>query len=966
MSERPWFESLTPPSTAAPARAWLDSDAPRRSLDGDWRFRFGERADGPTDFAEVGYDDGAWATLAVPAHWQLHGHGAPAYTNDNYPFPIDPPRVPDENPTGDYRCTFRGPSDWPAEARTVLRFGGVDSAARVWLNGTLVGETTASRLPTEFDVTDLVRVGADNVLAVRVVQWSAGSYLEDQDMWWLSGIFRGVDLLARPAGGLSDVTVRADYDHVTGAGILYVDTDRPARVRIDELGVDVAAGETVRLDQVEPWSAENPRRYVATVRTDTETVTVKVGFRTVAIVDGVLTVNGRRILFRGVNRHEFHPDRGRAVTPEDMLADVLLMKQHNVNAVRTSHYPPHPHFLDLCDEYGLWVVDECDLETHGFGHVDFRGNPSDDPRWEALMVDRMRRTVERDKNHPSIVLWSLGNESGSGRNLGAMARWVRSRDPGRPLIYERDFTARHVDVYSRMYLSLAEVDAIGRRVEEPLADAATDQRRREMPFIHIEYAHAMGNGPGGLADYQALYEQYPRCQGGFVWEWIDHGLRRRTADGREFFAYGGDFGEVLHDGNFVADGLVFPDRAPSPGLLDLKKAVEPVRMTREGHSVCVKNLYDLVGLGHLAFRWVLEVEGRETARGELDVPELAPGQSTLVPLPDLSSVDDDAFLLVRAELADSTAWAEAGHEVAWAQFAVGPPRRPGAAPVSAPTARPAPAGGLRREGGRLRLGPAVFDERTGSLVEFGGRPVSGPHVQLWRAPTDNDRAPHGPGPGRLWRELGLDRLQHRLDAVEVHDDALVVRVRVAPAATDIGVLCTSTWNNPEPGSVGLTVDFDADGAWPCPLPMLGLRFGLPAEVDRVEWFGRGPGEAYPDTGLAARVGRFTATVAELQTPYVFPQENGRRADVRWVRLTDGTGRGVRVSGDFGLTVRPWTAEALDRAAHPVDLEPDGHTWLTLDAGHNGIGSASCGPALSPQYLLPAAAARLELEFGALS
>jgi beta-galactosidase len=757
----------------------------------------------------------------------------------------------------------------------------------------------------------------------------------------------------------------------------------PARVRVPELGVDAAAGEGVALPAVEPWSAEQPRLYDLEVSTAAETARLRVGFRTVEIVDGVLRVNGARVLFRGVNRHEFHPDRGRAVTADDMLEDVLLMKQHNINAVRTSHYPPHPHFLDLCDEYGLFVVDECDLETHGFGQVEMRGNPADDPRWQEALVDRMRRTVERDKNHPSIVLWSLGNESGSGRNLGAMARWARRRDGSRPLLYERDFTCQDVDVYSRMYLSVAEVDAIGRRAEKPLADTALDARRRGMPFIHVEYAHAMGNGPGGLAEYQELYEKYPRCQGGFVWEWIDHGLRAHDGDGREFFAYGGDYGEVLHDGNFVADGLVFPDRTPSPGLLDFKKVAEPVRMTPDGGSLRITNHYDTASLAHLDFRWTLEEDGEEVDRGVLDVPALAPGESALVALPEQAG---DAT--VQAVLATDQPWAKQGHEVAWAQLRVGP--RPGAGPRRAAPRPP------RWEADLITVGPAVLDERDGTLVRLGGLPVSGPQLQAWRAPTDNDRAPHGEALEPVWRRLGLDRMCRRVDTVEVDGERVVVRSRYAPAATDLGLLLTCTWTGLDDDVAGLTVDIDADGRWPCPLPMLGVVFGLPGDLDRVEWFGRGPGEAYPDTGLAARTGRFYAGVAEMQTPYVFPQENGSRAEVRWASITaggsatsstgvasstggvasstggvdgggiGGGGAGLRVEGEtlFGLTVRPWTTEALDRAAHTAELTPDGRTWLTIDAGHNGIGSASCGPALPPQYLLPATSVRLDLRLQA--
>ena len=683
----------------------------------------------------------------------------------------------------------------------MLRFEGADSSLQVWLNGQELGSSTGSRLPVEFDATAALAAGGpDHLLAARVRQWSAASYLEDQDMWWLSGIFREVRLLARPAGAIGDWFVHAGYDHRTGAGTLRVDADVPARLSVPELGVDAAAGETVQLPAVEPWSAESPRLYDGQLAGDGERVALRIGFRTVAVEDGVLTVNGRPVLFRGVNRHEFHPDLGRAVPEEVMLADVLLMKRHNLNAVRTSHYPPHPRFLELCDAYGLYVVDECDLETHGFEPVGWRGNPADDPRWRDALVDRMRRTVERDKNRPSVVMWSLGNECGSGRNLAAMAAWARERDPSRPLHYEGDRSCADVDVYSRMYPTHDEVDRIGRRQEPPLDDPGLDARRRAMPFVLCEYGHAMGNGPGGLWEYQELFERHPRCAGGFVWEWIDHGLRTRTADGAEFFAYGGDFGEPLHDGNFVADGLLFPDRTPSPGLAELKKVVEPVRITEDPDGgIRVANLHEVLDLSHLTFEWSLEAEGVAVASGQLEVPKVGPGEAATIAPPTLPPTDGESWVTVRAVLATDQPWAEAGHEVAWGQFPITPTSAP-TRPTQPPGLTPAPVVGLplgrvTDPGGEvgavvhspMTVGPGAFDPATGGLLRIGDLPVDGPRLDLWRAPTDNDRGHHGEALEPLWRRVGLDRLQHRVDEVAAGEDGLVVRTRVAPAATDLGV-----------------------------------------------------------------------------------------------------------------------------------------------------------------------------------
>jgi beta-galactosidase len=916
----PFHHDISPGAGVLAPRAAYRSDAPAVDLDGDWRFRLAARpAEAVDGFERPGFDDAGWDVLPVPSHWQLHGYGSPAYTNVDFPFPIDPPFVPDDNPTGEYRREFDLPADWPAGA-TVLRFEGVDSCFTAWLNGHELGQAKGSRLPAEFAAGGAVRPGR-NVLAVRVHQWSSGSYLEDQDMWWLSGIFRSVSLLARPAGGITDYFVHAGYDHTTGTGTLRVDTDPGALITIPELGLaDAPAAGPHEIAGVEPWSAESPRLYDGFLGTGVERIPVRLGFRTVAVEDGLLKVNGRAIRFRGVNRHEWHPEHGRAVPLETMREDVLLMKRHNINAVRTSHYPPDPAFLDLCDEYG-------------FGEADWRGNPAGDPRWKGAFLDRIRRTVERDKNHPSIVLWSLGNESGTGDNLAAMAAWAHERDPGRPVHYEGDWQDnRYADVFSRMYAGYADVDAIGRRAEPVTEDPAADAHRRSLPFILCEYAHAMGNGPGGLAEYEALFDRYERLQGGFVWEWIDHGIRREEPDGTVWYAYGGEFGEPLHDGHFVIDGLVFPDRTPSPGLLEYAKVIEPVRVTI-GETVTLLNRRDHTDTADLRFVWQFTDDGVPIAEGELNVPATAPGDTATVPLP-----AGAGLLTVRVVLASDTAWAAAGHEVAWGQAQVGtapaPPRH---------TSRAA--------------APAEFDERTGALLRLAGFPVETPRLDLWRAPTDNDRPENdwafdGDWSRFSWRRAGLHRLRHRLVDSSWEGETLTVRTRVGPAAVDFAFAVTYRWTA-DGDSVRLAVEGEPVGDWPVTLPRLGLRMAVPAELGTVEWFGGGPGEAYPDTRAAARTGRFVRTVEQMQTPYVFPQENGARVDVRWATLTGPDGRGIRVTGDptFILTARRWTSEDLDAARHTHHLRPRDRVYVNLDAAHHGIGTASCGPGVQPQYQL---------------
>ncbi|MEY9995257.1 beta-galactosidase [Streptomyces sp. V4I8] len=934
-----YVEDVSPGRGALPPRAWYaSSDAKSLSLNGSWRFRLSATADAEDDsFAEEGYDAGDWAEVTVPGHWVLQGDGAfgsPIYTNHLYPFPVDPPHVPTDNPTGDHVRVFDLPDGWPADGGAVLRFDGVESCARVWLNGTDIGEFKGSRLPHEFAVGHLLKP-AGNVLAVRVHQWSAGSYLEDQDQWWLPGIFRDVTLLHRPTGSVGDFFVHASYDHTTGEGTLRVDSDVDGRVSVPALDIDVATGEPVTV-AVEPWSAETPKLYDGELVTAGERVPLRIGFRTVVLEDGLIKVNGRAILFKGVNRHEWHPEKGRALDLETMREDVLLMKRHNLNAVRTSHYPPHPAFLDLCDEYGLWVIDECDLETHGFTEQGWRDNPVDDDRWTPALLDRAARMVERDKNHPSVVFWSLGNEAGTGRGLTAMAEWIHGRDSSRLVHYEGDWNCRDTDVYSRMYASHEEVERIGQDL-----DGGT-RKRRELPFIQCEYGHAMGNGPGGIADYQQIFERYERLQGGFIWEWIDHGVKHPELG----YAYGGDFGEELHDGNFVCDGLIFPDRRPSPGLAEYKKVIEPVRIEGDGTggTVRITNAYDFADLSHLEFEFSYAVDGFPTGAHTLTVPSLAPGESAEVKLPAAApdGQGDEVLWTVRALLAEDTAWGPKGHEVAWGQETVAL-RTPATVAASQ---RPV------HDERLITLGPATFDARSGRPTTICGLDVTGLRLDVWRATTDNDDGASWQDDTRygvLWRKLGLHRMQHRLDAVELGDDALTVRTRVAPAAAEVGLRTVYRWTS-DGTRLKLTVSVTPEGDWALPLPRLGIRFGLPADAAREVLYFGGGSEAYPDTRAASKLGQWLPGIDDLQTPYVRPQENGARADVRWAELG-----GLRIEGDpeFWFSARPWTNEQLDAARHLTDLTPGDTLWINLDHGQHGIGSQSCGPGPLPQYFLKA-------------
>lgn len=960
-------------------RADSITDARTLSLNGEWRFRLSSTAAGTGDaFRDADFDDSAWDAIQVPSHWVLEevtppgateprslrgSADGPLYTNTALPIPIDAPRVPTENPTGDYRVVFDVPSDW---GNTVLRFQGVDSCAKVWLNGVELGWSTGSRLPFEFDA---LVVAGKNVLAVRVHRWSSGTYLEDQDMWWLPGIFRDVELIERPVGAINDHFVHADFDHGARTGTLRVEASTPAIVDIPELGIRMAAGQSITVP-VEPWSAESPRLYRGTLVSEGggEIVQLAIGFRTVEISDGVLRVNGERVFFRGVNRHEHDPDTGRTLDQETMRRDILMMKQNNINAVRTSHYPAHPDFVRLCDELGLWVVEEADLETHGFIYAGWEGNPPAEPAWLDAMLNRIRRTVERDKNSPSVVIWSMANESWIGENFDALEAWIRHRDPSRPIHYERDPSYRNSDFASLMYPSLEKLELIGRR-EDERPDGITDDedaRRRSLPFLLCEYAHAMGNGPGSLADYHRILRSHERFCGAFVWEWIDHGFRQTDAAGNEFFMHGSDVSYRPNGGRYCLDGLVFSDRAPSPGLAEFKAAIQPVEF-EIAESITVRNGYDTISLEHLSFTWRLELDGIEQQRGTLEVPQLLPGEQAVLALPvTAGEAAGEWWLTVDAALAADTAWAAAGHSVASAQGLLA--ERRAAVSLHETAVRVAP----QRDGAELRLGDARFDAASGRLIALGALELDGPMLDVMRAPTENDRGQGGNNDlAGVWLAVGIDRMQHRTDSVELLADRIRVTSRVAAATHPHALISVFDWSATG-GRLQLEVAVEFTGPWAdtpyrhrdIVLPRLGLRVGLPGGYRDAEWFGRGPGESYVDSLEAALIGRFGSSIDGLQVHYPVPQENGNHVGTRWLQLSGTDLPTLRVEGGpvFDFTARRWNSEALEKARHPHDLADSGRVWLNVDHAQLGLGSAACGPALPEQYRIPREATNWRVTF----
>jgi beta-galactosidase/evolved beta-galactosidase subunit alpha len=992
---RSWF--LHSPSEPL-ARVALDGVSPWCiNLDGRWRFRYDQSPSAaPASFEATDFDDSSWRYIEVPGCWQMQGYGRPQYTNVNYPFPVDPPRVPSDNPTGLYRRRFTLPADW-ANRRTILRFEGVDSYFEAWVNGSFVGMSKGSRLPSEFDITPHVRSDS-NTIVVRVLQWSDGSYLEDQDMWWLSGIFRTVRLLSVPEVSIADFSTRTSFDsswldaevevsmvieNAGGApfkGSIGVSLDGPDGVRVANATTEasVAPGSRIKVPTIakipraEKWTAETPSLYTIVLElkdsagTGSDVAAARIGLRTVDVTEGILRVNGTRIVLKGVNRHEHHPDFGRALPFASALRDVELMKQHNINAVRTSHYPDDPRFYDLCDAYGLYVIDEADLECHGMQPLGDWNRLSDDSTWEKAYVDRITRTVERDKNHACVTMWSLGNESGFGHNQEAMADAARSLDPTRPIHYEGDEDAKVVDVVSQMYTSVANVIEAGKGWA--VKRDGTRVRIAGKPFILCEYAHAMGNGPGGLADYWKAFATSPNLQGGFVWEWLDHGLRKTTPDGRQFFAYGGDFGEDPNDGNFVCDGLLLPDRTPTPGLLELKKVLEPVEV--EAHdlvrgTVVIRNRQDFLDLSHMTLAWEIDEEGAVVDSGVLALPHVRPGDAAEVTVqygkPPLRR-DAERWLNLHFLLNRCLPWARAGHELAWAQFRLASDSR--STPLSVRDGCPPryveTDGLLRVDAGNLEV---TFDLAQGTMREavVGGRAIvlRGPRLIFWRATTDNDRAAWGPERNEVeWRAAGLHHLQHRIDGVSWKRGAdgsvkIEIKERIAPPSLSVGFRTRSWYTITPCGDILLETEGAPEGALPAALPRIGLEMFVPGSLDHVQWYGPGPGESYADMHLAAWVGLHVAALADLETPYVLPQENGTRSDARWVALAAGHGPGLMVIGmpRLAFSAHHNTPEEYEAALHTADLVPRDETVLIIDYRQNGIGSASCGPGVLPPYVL---------------
>jgi beta-galactosidase len=911
----------------------------------------------------------------------------PHYTNVQMPFDGLPPAIPERNPTGVYEREFEVPAAWIGR-RIVLHVGAAESVLIVDLNGGQVGIGKDSHLSSEFDLTDHLHPGA-NTLRLTIVKWSDATYIEDQDQWWHGGISRPVFLYAtgrvhlseiKAIGGVADdlVTGTLQLTAVAGSAGVAPEIGWTIEASLPSFGlvatgeaplaagpdwpVDAAEKDLLRrhtaggplsereaaetwptldrrlepplagsvdlsfeIPDVDAWSAERPALHDLVVRLRSpggvvvEETRQRIGFRRVEIVGLDLLVNGRRVFLRGVNRHDFDQHTGRVVSVDSMRADLVQMKRFGFNAVRTSHYPNDPAFLDLADELGVYVIDEADIESH-----QFQSTLCDDSRYLNQWVSRVSRMAERDKNHPSVILWSLGNESGYGANHEAAAAWLRRYDPSRPLHYEGairfDWTSDQTvsDLTCPMY---PEIGAIVEHARSGL------QRH---PLILCEYSHAMGNSNGTLAEYWDAIEATPGLQGAFIWEWWDHGLVQTLPDGTRRWAYGGDFGETPHDGNFVADGLSWPDRRPKPAMWEARALNAPVAIELDGDSLRVTNRQHFVGVDWLTATWELAVDGEPLASGSLALPTIGPGQSAMVPLVGWPAdrPPGEAFLTTRWSTAHAEAWAPAAFEVAALQVPVDPAGEADRETLEPDAAAEAP----------------VDDD--GNLVH----PLfaTPPALALWRAPTDNDRIG---GMAADWERLGLDRLDRRRISIE-RDGPRATIVDEVTTAIGIRIHHERTVSALRDGAVRIdeVVEIPPELT---DVPRIGTVLELVPGLERLTWFGTGPHETYPDRKRGGLVGRWQSTVTDAATQYIRPQENGGRADVRWLTLTRDDGARLRIELDRPAQVSATHHRAADlaTATHDVELVARPETIVHLDTAHRGLGTASCGPDTLPRYLV---------------
>ncbi|UPO86200.1 glycoside hydrolase family 2 TIM barrel-domain containing protein [Niallia sp. Man26] len=951
----------------------------RHSLNGDWKFQYAENPHSrPQQFYEKDFDCEGWEYITVPGHIQLQGYGTPQYVNTMYPWDghndIRPPEIPsDHNPVGSYVKYFSVPENMKGRAVNVS-FQGVESAFYVWLNGEFVGYSEDSFTPAEFELTPYLAEG-ENKLAVEVYQRSTGSWLEDQDFWRFSGIFRDVYLYTVPTTHITDLHVRPELDETFTKGKLTATvklTGKPASKLSAELrdktgkttaaamGVEEASNWslTINVDQPSLWSAESPYLYTLFISVYdesgnlTEVVPQRLGFRRFELSDKIMRLNGERIVFKGVNRHEFNPRQGRAISKEDMLWDIKTLKQHNINAVRTSHYPNQSYWYELCDEYGVYVIDEMNLETHGswqkMGAVEPSWNiPGNKPEWQDIVMDRAISMVERDKNHPSILIWSCGNESYAGEVILNVANYFRETDPSRLVHYEGVFHNRAYndssDMESRMYAKPAVIEKY--LSENP-----------EKPYISCEYMHAMGNSLGGMYKYTELEQKYPMYQGGFIWDYIDQSLYKKDRFGKEYLAYGGDFDDRPTDYGFCTNGIVYANRQLSPKMQEVKYLYQDYKLLLDENGVTIRNESLFTNTDSYQLEYKLFLEGKELYRkSTLAGVEPQSSQYFKFNLPEnLDAALGEYSIQASLTLKENTLWAEAGFEIAFGQYVY----EKGSKQFSPPV------GELRTVHGDVNIGvhgkdfSVLFSKASGSLVSlsYAGREmISSPPAPLfWRATTDNDRGFSQSYHSGIWYAASLARRCKDIQVEESNSQTSVAFTYEFSVHQDIEV--TVTYTVYSDGSVHVKSAYKGADSLP-QLPIFALTFKLPADYRKLDWYALGPEENYSDRNMGAKLCHFQQEVEESLSGYVMPQESGNRTGVRHVSATSKNGRGILISSvntPLECNISPYTAFELENAQHVYELPPIHYTVVTVAGRQMGVGGDdSWGAPVHEEHLIHA-------------
>jgi len=942
-------------------------------LSGQWTFNyFTNPLLVPEEFYSQKMEE--WGQITVPNMWQMEGHGDLQYTDEGFPFPIDVPFVPTDNPTGAYQRTFTLGQQWDNK-QTIIKFDGVETYFEVYVNGHYVGFSKGSRLTAEFDISSYVQQG-ENLLSVRVMQWADSTYIEDQDMWWTAGIFRDVYLVGKEHVHVQDLTVRTDFADDYHSATL------SCQVELENLSATVASGYTLEytlqdkgtvvakgqcdsltiqdnsqasfaIDMVNPvhWTAENPYLYQLFITLKdaqgniVEVIPQRVGFRDIKVRDGLFYINNQYVMLHGVNRHDNDHLKGRAVGMDRIEKDLILMKQHNINSVRTAHYPNDPRFYELCDIYGLFVMAETDVETHGFANVGDLSRITNDPAWESVFVDRAERHVHAQKNHPSIIMWSLGNESGYGCNIRAMYDATKAIDDSRLVHYEEDRDAEVVDVISTMYSRAQLMNHFG---EHP----------HDKPRIICEYAHAMGNGPGGLTEYQNVFYAHDHIQGHYVWEWCDHGVLARGENGQEFYKYGGDYGDYPNNYNFCMDGLIYPDQTPGPGLKEYKQVIAPVKIQAvEGktNTFTIENKLWFTNLDDYTITADIRAEGETLRSVQFKVEELAANSAREITI-NLPELDErEAFINFTVRKDSRTLYSEANHDIAVYQFQLKENTASEAEFVSHNAqALVTTESRLEHviEGHNFAL---TFSKVNGKLTSwrFNGEELiqSEPRLNFFKPMIDNHKQEYE----GLWHPAHLQIMQEhfRTLQVEATDDSVSITTTsiIAPPVFDFGMRCTYRYQINAQGHLNVELSGERYGDYPHVIPVIGLDLGINGSFDQVSYYGRGPEENYQDSRQANLIDVYHSTVADMFENYPFPQNNGNRQHVRWASLTNRHGTGLLVKPQQEINFSAWfyTNQNLHEAQHTIELEKSGYITLNLDHQVMGLGSNSWGSEVLDSY-----------------